>query len=285
MHQTNGIYQANAKADRQKSADVIAKTCPDPSDLEFRNCLVKEVEKHYKRQIENEDLKAQKDMALWALSLLVVSTFSLLISGIGVLLLIGTIRQGKTAIGEAKAANQIMRDENRAEIVVKGIGLKPVPFGFHAYPIVQNVGKKSAIIIEGNFSRRCGFRTQTTENVIALRAIEEPQRRLETRVIHPAEEVELGRTSLLLSPESIIDGLSPNWVQIDDSAEQLYGAQFTHDTVFYDILIKYKNPVSSGGDEMKVFETRAIVMVYGIGDGIDNANLVRDQLVEYLEMT
>lgn len=112
VHEANAAYQENAEKDRQKSADIIAQSCRNSSFFEVRKCVRYHIETYYKEQATNKDLQAQQDMAFWGFWLLIISGLGVLVSGLGVCLLIATLRQGKRGILQAEGAVEEARIAN-----------------------------------------------------------------------------------------------------------------------------------------------------------------------------
>lgn len=59
-------YRSGTKTDQEKTADEIASKCINSTGETFRKCLFKAVETYATEDTENQDLKAQQDMARWA---------------------------------------------------------------------------------------------------------------------------------------------------------------------------------------------------------------------------
>lgn len=115
LHQGHADYQKNAQAIRDAASQEIAKTCVRLDGTVMPKCLEKEVGAYYQRQATNQDLKAQQDMAYWAMWLLVVGIGQAFISVFGIFFIWDSLRLSRVATKAALDANAVTREIGEAQ--------------------------------------------------------------------------------------------------------------------------------------------------------------------------
>lgn len=126
VHQANSAYQKSAVRDRRKASDKIANTCQKLSGDDFRACISDEIEANYTDQATNEGLQVQKDMALWAFWMFVVSAFMAGLTTVGVWFIYKTLEATRDTLNEAgkttaaaNKTNEIMYAERRPWVTIR----------------------------------------------------------------------------------------------------------------------------------------------------------------------
>lgn len=101
-------YQQRAYNDQRQSADKIANDCAvrDAPVGVVANCLADGIEARQKRSDTNQDLKAQQDMAFWALGVFVVSAISLPVSIAGLTAIFISLRHTRESIVNDRAIGE-----------------------------------------------------------------------------------------------------------------------------------------------------------------------------------
>lgn len=88
----------------EKAADKIAKNC-DITNIPvaaIARCLSEQVKTYIEKKHSDQDLQAQKYMAFWAQALFWLTCLTAIMSLVGVLLLIISLRQTRTAISDTR---------------------------------------------------------------------------------------------------------------------------------------------------------------------------------------
>lgn len=102
-------YQQQTKTYEKEAADKIARLCENiiPSNPALRDCLLKGIEAYQGDETSKQDLKAQQDMALWGLWLLIVSALGLIVSVGGLWALFHSLRQTRIAIKDTRELGEV----------------------------------------------------------------------------------------------------------------------------------------------------------------------------------
>jgi len=97
-------YQEQTQHYKKESADKIAGLCEHvvPANPALRDCLLKGIEAYQQDDTSKQDLKAQQDMAYWALWLLIVSAVGLVVSVGGLWTLLHSLKQTRIAIRDTR---------------------------------------------------------------------------------------------------------------------------------------------------------------------------------------
>jgi hypothetical protein len=133
-------YQEQVEHYEKEAADKIVRECAGivPSNPALRDCLLKGIAAYQKDDTSKQDLKAQQDMAYWALWMLIVSAVGLVVSVFGLCALLYSLKQTRTAIKdtrelgetqmraylnlvetETEALHGILRDDEKASVEFK----------------------------------------------------------------------------------------------------------------------------------------------------------------------
>lgn len=107
VHEVYVVYQENAEQDRERAAETIAKDCTDREKTELVTCIRDELTTYYRDLANDENLKAQQDMAYWAAAVFFSST---VLTSIGILLLWQTLRATRQTLREAELATKAAQD-------------------------------------------------------------------------------------------------------------------------------------------------------------------------------
>lgn len=141
-------YQNRTYSDRQKAADGIASRCAivgAPTEA-IGACLADEIESYQEQDSTEQDLKAQQDMAFWALMTTVVGAGGFILSFGGLIMLWRSLRQTREAInndrevGHAQVRAYISIDCDQL-IVYHGTKIKKCNFK------IVNSGQSPAITV------------------------------------------------------------------------------------------------------------------------------------------
>lgn len=153
VHLVNAAYQKNSENDRKIASQKIAQTCKLPNFIAFRKCVADHLETYYADQATNEDLQAQKDMALWAFWVVLVSVLTAFITLVGVWYVKNTLKATADAVTAANKTNEIMLNEQRPIFVFEEVRFQKMASGgdispFRAAAILKNVGKTPARVFD-----------------------------------------------------------------------------------------------------------------------------------------
>ena len=116
LYQGHADYQKNAQAQRDAASEIIAKTCVRIDGTVIPECLTKEIGTYYQQQATNQDLKAQQDMAYWAMWLLILGVGQVGISGFGIYFIWDSLRLNRVMAKAAIDANAVTREIGKAEV-------------------------------------------------------------------------------------------------------------------------------------------------------------------------
>jgi hypothetical protein len=81
----------------------------DTGFIDRLNCFLRELKTQRADKRAEADLKAQQDMAAWALALLIVSALGLIVTTAGVLLVLWSLKLARESIAKAAEANELSR--------------------------------------------------------------------------------------------------------------------------------------------------------------------------------
>lgn len=92
-------YQSRTYDNQQEAADEISRRCAVFFEIEaIRDCLREQIRTYQAEDNSDEDLQAQKDMALWALWVAATGGVGLIVSFLGLLAVYLSLRQTRKAI-------------------------------------------------------------------------------------------------------------------------------------------------------------------------------------------
>lgn len=106
LYQGHAQYQKNAQSQREAASQEIAKTCFTGDFSNFSKCLSEKIEAYYSQQVTNQDLKAQQDMAYWAMLLFILGVGQAVIAAIGIYFIWNSLRLSRIATSAAVEANK-----------------------------------------------------------------------------------------------------------------------------------------------------------------------------------
>lgn len=144
-------YQRETQADQREAADEIAKRCATygPPSKAIRHCIAEAVRAYQSEANTSQDLQAQKDMAYWGMAMFFASGASLLISLVGLVALIDSLNQTRTAIrndreiGEAQA-RAYLNVSHAVMVKVDTPAIFPHLDGINAKVVFVNSGQSPA---------------------------------------------------------------------------------------------------------------------------------------------
>lgn len=148
-------YKRNAQARQREASNEIARRCATfgPPSEAIRRCIADAVTTYQAEADTSEDLQAQKDMAYWGMVMFFTSIASLIISLGGLVALINSLSQTRTAIqndreiGEAQARAYLSFSKIDAVFENHNGG----PFvSIRFRPYLKNTGNTPAIICKVN---------------------------------------------------------------------------------------------------------------------------------------
>jgi hypothetical protein len=93
-------YQQEFETERQQASQKIANNCQiiGPINPAFRDCIAKGVLAYQEKYNSEQDLRAQQDMAYWAMALFFLSVVSAIIGFVGLVALFISLKQTRQAI-------------------------------------------------------------------------------------------------------------------------------------------------------------------------------------------
>lgn len=147
-----GEYQRKAYADQREATSQIARRCATygPPPEAIRRCIAEAVRAYDAERDTNEDLKAQKDMAFWSKWMLIVSGIGLGFSFVGLVALMDSLNQTRSAIRNDREVGQA---QVRAYLTVESAAITAHPHDAGVFWDLQvrisNSGQSPAKKIEG----------------------------------------------------------------------------------------------------------------------------------------
>ena len=120
VYQGHAAYQRNSTVARDAATMEIENVCLK-GELEFqKSCLSEKIAAFYHNQATNEDLKAQQEMAYWAMLLLFSSVFQIAISAFGIYFIRESLKTSQQAVLAAFHANRLAEEERAPLIEIVG---------------------------------------------------------------------------------------------------------------------------------------------------------------------
>ena len=97
-------YQQQTEYYEREATEKIVRECAFviPFSPAFRNCLLYSIQAYQQEDRSKRDLKAQQDMAYWAMILTIISAVGIGISAVAVWVVILSLRQTRTAISDTR---------------------------------------------------------------------------------------------------------------------------------------------------------------------------------------
>lgn len=212
IHETYSAYQQNADRDRHAAANEIARSCRNRDGVSLRDCVSDGLQTYAAEQATNQDLKAQQDMALWALAMFVVSAFGLAVTLLGIYLIYRTLIYTREAanltqstLDQTKRANDLVLQDQRAWLSAGAevVGDANISSGNYHFPIrffVKNHGRTPAfnsIIFAETFGVGDGSNVFTVQEALFERAknvyLRSESPHTMGKTIFPGDSVPLGK--------------------------------------------------------------------------------------------
>ena len=141
---------------QQISIDRIASACIGIVGPEFPECISNQLAAYEASKPADEDLRAQQDMALWALWMFIASCFTVLVTGVGIYYVREMLEASRSANRAAVRAVEVTRDIGQAEVRAY-LGIESLTFGVDNERNVflrvsaRNFGQSPAIKVQAVF--------------------------------------------------------------------------------------------------------------------------------------
>ncbi len=155
MHRIYEDYQQNTAKEQRKAADKAARTCIGMEVVAITKCVSGQIAAHYNQQTTSQDLKAQKDMALWTFWMFVASCGTVLTAAIGIYYIRSTLEEtrkttkagsiaAQAAQTSVKASREIAERELRAYACIESVRWKLDREAIQVSVLVKNFGQTPA---------------------------------------------------------------------------------------------------------------------------------------------
>jgi hypothetical protein len=116
IHQVYSGYQKTADADRRKAAEEAGRACVGVSPSALSHCIADQIQTYDKQQATNQDLQAQQDMAFWAFWAVLVSSSSVVVTGLGIWYVRQTLEANRKAVVAAETAVAVTRETSERQL-------------------------------------------------------------------------------------------------------------------------------------------------------------------------